>query len=407
MDKWREQIEKVKHTLRNQFRGTLFESCPMIPVAATTQAGIYDDNLISTLSKSIKKMALSCKCVRDIHGPFHMSVDHCFAVSGQGTVVTGTVMRGSISVGDMVELPSLGLRKTVKSIQAFRIPQTRAKAGDRVGLCFPGLNPKIIERGSVTFPGSIELITSVIAVVRGTQFYQDKCLSGGLFNIHIGHMNVPARVEFFGAQELQTIPEIMKCQEQHGNDGDRKCNLLPELKMDWDHDFVAQSDLIDINNNCGEEKEYQGQPQRTLQLAVVKFNEPVYVPYPPIGIAISPKFMKGKGIQGCHLAFYLRLLEPCTESRQPRIYKLRERKGFVVRPAGDKVVLGGGNQGWTEAVCGGMFKKETILTPFVGMIVETETGELGRITGAFGQSGKVRVMQSFKILRASPNLPSV
>ncbi len=370
----------------------------MIPVAATTPAGICDGDRISTLSNCIKKMALSCKCVRDIHGPFHMSVDHCFAVSGQGTVLTGTVMRGSISVGDMVELPLLGLKRTVKSIQAFRIPQTRAKAGDRVGLCISGLTPKLMERGTVSFPGSVELVTSVIAVVRGTKFYQDKCLSGGLFNIQIGHVNIPARVEFFGARELQTTPEILKYQEQHGNDGDRKCNLLPELKMDWDRDFVAQNDLIEINNNDGEEKEDQDQPPlalRTLQLAVVNFNEPMYVPYPAIGISISPKFVKGEGIQGCNMAFYLRLLEPCTESRQPRIYTLRERKGIIIRPAGDKVVLSGGNQGWTEAVCGGMFKKETILTPFIGMIVETETGELGRITGAFGRSGKIRVMQSF------------
>ncbi len=369
----------------------------MIPViaAATTKSGFFFDDGIFTLCESIEKMALSCKCVRDIRGPFYMSVDHCFSISGQGTILTGTVLRGSIIVGDMVELPLKGLKKVVKSIQAFRKPQTWAEAGDRVGLCTTGLNPKAMERGIVTLPGSVQLVSSVIAVVRGTLFYEDKRESGGLYNIQIGHVNVPARFEFFGAKELQTTPELLKCQEQNGRSGGvRIRSLLPELKVDWDQDFEAQNDLMEINDVEQKEGEEQ-QPLRTLQFAVVKFKQPTYVPYPPTGIAISPKYAKGTGIPGCHLAFYLRLLEPCTESRKPRIYKLHERKGFVVRPSGDKVILSGGNQGWTEAVCGGMFKKETILTPFIGMIVETETGELGRITGAFGQTGKVRVMQSF------------
>ncbi len=401
MDERREHIEKVSRSIRKQFCGTMFESCPMIPVAATARRELDDGGGgISKLCKCIKKMALSCERVRDTCGPFQMVVDHCFAVSGQGTVLTGTVMRGAVSVGEVVELPSLGLKRAVKSIQAFHIPQTRAKAGDRVGLCITGLNPKAVERGIVAFPGSVTPITSVIAVVRGTRFYKGQCLSGGLFHVQIGHANAPARIEFFGARELQPITQMFQHQD-HGDD--RKCDLLPALNMDWDRDFVAQNGLVQINSSgddvlpYGTEEEEQDQSslsslRGTLQLAVVNFEEPTFMPFPAIGIAISPKYAKGKGSRGCHMAFYLRLLEACTESRQPRIFTSRKRTGTIIRPAGDKIDLGGGNQGWTEAVCGGMFKKETNLTPFIGMIVETETGDLGRITRVFGRSGKVRVI---------------
>lgn len=44
---------------------------------------------------------------RDPSGPFLMSVDHCFSIKGQGTVMTGTILSGTISLGDSVEIPAL------------------------------------------------------------------------------------------------------------------------------------------------------------------------------------------------------------------------------------------------------------------------------------------------------------
>lgn len=44
---------------------------------------------------------------RDPSGPFLMSVDHCFSIRGQGTVMTGTILSGSVSLGDSVEIPAL------------------------------------------------------------------------------------------------------------------------------------------------------------------------------------------------------------------------------------------------------------------------------------------------------------
>ncbi|XP_030878346.1 selenocysteine-specific elongation factor-like [Leptonychotes weddellii] len=44
---------------------------------------------------------------RDPSGPLLMSVDHCFSIKGQGTVMTGTILSGSISLGDSVEIPAL------------------------------------------------------------------------------------------------------------------------------------------------------------------------------------------------------------------------------------------------------------------------------------------------------------
>lgn len=45
--------------------------------------------------------------------PFLFAVDHCFAIKGQGTVLTGTVLQGTCAVGDVIELPTLKLKRQV------------------------------------------------------------------------------------------------------------------------------------------------------------------------------------------------------------------------------------------------------------------------------------------------------
>jgi selenocysteine-specific elongation factor len=69
---------------------------------------------------------------RNPDGPLLFSVDHCFNIKGQGTVLTGTVLGGRVTVGQVVELPELKLERKVKSIQMFRRPVTCAEQGERI-----------------------------------------------------------------------------------------------------------------------------------------------------------------------------------------------------------------------------------------------------------------------------------
>lgn len=100
---------------------------------------------------------------RDTAGPFFFAIDHCFPIRGQGTVVTGTVLRGSCVVNDVVELPQLGLEKKVKSMQMFKRPVKSIECGDRAGLCLAQLDAQLIERGIVATPGSVPQFTAALA----------------------------------------------------------------------------------------------------------------------------------------------------------------------------------------------------------------------------------------------------
>jgi len=59
--------------------------------------------------------------------PFIFSIDHCFQIKGQGTVLTGTVLSGQVKLGDSIELPALKQEKKVKSMQMFKKPVSHAQ----------------------------------------------------------------------------------------------------------------------------------------------------------------------------------------------------------------------------------------------------------------------------------------
>ncbi|HOJ46113.1 MAG TPA: elongation factor Tu [Bacillota bacterium] len=95
---------------------------------------------------------------RAIDKPFLMPVEDVFTITGRGTVATGRVERGTIKVGEQVEI--VGLRETratvVTGVEMFRKILDVAEAGDNVGILLRGIERKDVERGQVLAkPGSI------------------------------------------------------------------------------------------------------------------------------------------------------------------------------------------------------------------------------------------------------------
>jgi elongation factor Tu len=95
---------------------------------------------------------------RLIDGPFLMSIEDVFSISGRGTVVTGRIDRGIIKVGDEIEI--VGLRPTTKTVctgvEMFRKLLDEGRAGDNVGVLLRGTKREEVERGQVLAkPGSI------------------------------------------------------------------------------------------------------------------------------------------------------------------------------------------------------------------------------------------------------------
>ncbi len=126
----------------------------------------------------------ACKCVdelmvavddyipvpeRAVDMPFLMPVEDVFSIKGRGTVGTGRIERGKVSVGDQVEIVGLSEevnKTTVTGVEMFNKTLNDGQAGDNVGLLLRGVEKKDLERGQVVAkPGSITPHTKFIAEV--------------------------------------------------------------------------------------------------------------------------------------------------------------------------------------------------------------------------------------------------
>jgi elongation factor Tu len=96
--------------------------------------------------------------IRDTDKPFLMPIEDVFSISGRGTVVTGRVDRGVITVGEDVEI--VGIKETMKTVctgvEMFRKVLDQGQAGDNIGVLLRGTKRDEVERGQVVAaPGSI------------------------------------------------------------------------------------------------------------------------------------------------------------------------------------------------------------------------------------------------------------
>jgi len=93
---------------------------------------------------------------RYLDAPFLLPVENVLTITGRGTVVTGAVERGTIRVGDRVDVLGASLDTVVTGLETFGKPMTEAQAGDNVALLLRGVPRDAVRRGHiVAAPGSV------------------------------------------------------------------------------------------------------------------------------------------------------------------------------------------------------------------------------------------------------------
>ena len=93
---------------------------------------------------------------RYVDAPFLLPVENTFTITGRGTVVTGAIERGTVRVGDRVEVLGGDIETVVTGLETFGKPMESAEAGDNVALLLRGVPREGVRRGHVvTAPGSI------------------------------------------------------------------------------------------------------------------------------------------------------------------------------------------------------------------------------------------------------------
>jgi selenocysteine-specific elongation factor len=138
----RELLDLVKEEVTDIVQETFLRNAPILAVSSITGEGI--PALISALDDLSKEVQ-----EKSADGLYRMPVDRVFVMKGFGTVVTGTVVSGSLSVGEMVEILPSGLEGKVRNLQVYNQPVEKAVAGQRAAVNLQGIEVSAIERGDV------------------------------------------------------------------------------------------------------------------------------------------------------------------------------------------------------------------------------------------------------------------
>lgn len=137
-----EMLELAREDVKDLVRGTFLEGKPIIAVSAVT--GLNLDILLKQIDAILENIS-----PRDTKGPFFMPIDRSFPIAGFGTVVTGTVYKGKVSVGDAVDVLPLDKSSKVRSIQVHGKSVKQALAGQRSALNLPDVKSAELKRGDV------------------------------------------------------------------------------------------------------------------------------------------------------------------------------------------------------------------------------------------------------------------
>ena len=143
--------------VRAALRGTALADAPLVEVSATARRGL-DDLLVA-----LERVLGEAPARRDVGRP-RLPVDRSFTMSGFGTVVTGTLLDGSLAVGDEIAVLPGELRARIRGLQTHRRSLDVARPGSRVAANISGIDKEAVSRGMVLArPGSIET-TNLLAV---------------------------------------------------------------------------------------------------------------------------------------------------------------------------------------------------------------------------------------------------
>src|SRR5437016_114130 len=122
-----ELVDLVRLEMEEFTAGSFLEGAPIVPVSSTSGAGLAD------LRRELERMARAV-AEKDAAGHFRLPIDRSFSVKGFGTVITGTLISGTVRKEQEVELYPTGRRLRVRGVQVYGKSAAAAHAGERTAL---------------------------------------------------------------------------------------------------------------------------------------------------------------------------------------------------------------------------------------------------------------------------------
>jgi selenocysteine-specific elongation factor len=186
----------VKAEVVEAIAGTSLEGSPLVPWSAVSGEGKAE--LLDELDK-----VLAAAQPRPDRGRPRLPIDRVFTMSGFGTVVTGTLVDGTLSVGEELEVVPAGRNVRVRGLQQHNRKVETALPGSRVAANLTGAEKSDLARGDVLArPRSLVATRRVDATVRVVASAQQPLRHGVELMLHTGTAEVACRVILLEADQL-------------------------------------------------------------------------------------------------------------------------------------------------------------------------------------------------------------
>ena len=141
-----EWMELVEEEVKEELEGTFLEHAPVVKVSAATGEGL--EVLIDTISQMTSDEMMT----KDISTIPRLPIDRAFTLSGFGTIITGTLVSGTITKDDLLEMYPIGKECKIRSIQVHGQDRKECYAGQRGAINLSNVKKREIKRGCVLAP---------------------------------------------------------------------------------------------------------------------------------------------------------------------------------------------------------------------------------------------------------------
>ena len=191
-----EWLELALEDIRDFSQGTFLENSPILPVSSVTGQGIPE--LITALDDIAGDIP-----PRPPSSLFRLPIDRVFTMKGFGTVITGTLVSGKVSVGDTIMIYPSGITSKVRGIQVHNLSADSAEAGMRTAINFQGLDKAAVQRGEV-LSSPDALISSYMADLSFHYLASNKkpLKNRSLVRLHTGTSEVLGHLVLLEQEEL-------------------------------------------------------------------------------------------------------------------------------------------------------------------------------------------------------------
>ncbi|MFH1652030.1 MAG: selenocysteine-specific translation elongation factor [Chloroflexota bacterium] len=192
-----ELLTLVRMEVEEIIGNTSLSGAPVVAVSALTGEGMPE--LLTTIDK-----LLDTTEPRPDRARPRLPVDRVFTITGAGTIVTGTLIDGSLAVGQEVEIVPAGLKSRVRGLQTHKTKEETASPGSRVAVNLVGVNTAQVRRGDViTRPGWLRPTSLISGKLRLLEYLSRPLRHNTTVSLHTGAAEVMAKVRLLEAEELK------------------------------------------------------------------------------------------------------------------------------------------------------------------------------------------------------------